>query len=132
MATTSRRQDALAEALRTAGFQGEVAGRAHPAYDALRTVFNGMVDRRPALIARCTDAQDVSAALGFARERGLPVSVYGGGHNVTGNAVCEDGVTLDLRPRRGSRSIPPRAPAAPRPGSRRASSTRRRRRMASP
>jgi FAD/FMN-containing dehydrogenase len=101
MATTSRRQDVLAEALRTAGFQGEVAGRAHPAYDALRTVFNGMVDRRPALIARCTDAQDVSAALGFARERGLPVSVYGGGHNVTGNAVCEDGVTLDLRPMKG-------------------------------
>ena len=57
-----------------------------------------MVDRRPALIARCADARDVAAAIGFAREHELPVSVYGGGHNVTGNAVCDDGVTIDLRP----------------------------------
>ncbi len=57
-----------------------------------------MVDRRPALIARCETARDVAAALGFARDRGLPVSVYGGGHNVTGNAVCDGGVTIDLRP----------------------------------
>ena len=57
-----------------------------------------MIDRRPALIARCIDAQDVSAAVTFARDGGLPVSVYGGGHNVTGNAVCDDGVTIDLRP----------------------------------
>ena len=60
-----------------------------------------MVDRRPALIARCTDAQDVAAAVGLARDGGLPVSVYGGGHNVTGNAVCDDGVTIDLRPMKG-------------------------------
>ena len=60
-----------------------------------------MIDRRPALIARCTDAQDVSAAVDFARDSGLPVSVYGGGHNVTGNAVCDDGVTIDLRPMKG-------------------------------
>jgi FAD/FMN-containing dehydrogenase len=64
-------------------------------------VFNGAIDRRPALIARCADAEDVSAAVRFARARGLPVSVYGGGHNVTGNAVCDDGVTIDLRPMKG-------------------------------
>jgi FAD/FMN-containing dehydrogenase/pimeloyl-ACP methyl ester carboxylesterase len=83
------------------GFKGEIVDRAHPRYDELREVFNGMVDRRPALIARCADAQDVSAAVGFARDSGLPLSVYGGGHNVTGNAVCDDGVTIDLRPMKG-------------------------------
>jgi FAD/FMN-containing dehydrogenase len=57
-----------------------------------------MIDRRPALIARCTSARDVATAVGFAREHGLRLSVYGGGHNVTGNAVCEDGVVIDLRP----------------------------------
>ena len=88
-------------ALAATGFGGEIIGRQHPDYDELRKVFNGMIDRRPALIARCTDAQDVSAAIHFARDRGLPVSVYGGGHNVTGNAVCDDGVTIDLRLMKG-------------------------------
>jgi FAD/FMN-containing dehydrogenase/pimeloyl-ACP methyl ester carboxylesterase len=87
-----------ARALAAAGFGGEIVGRTHPQYDELRRVFNGLIDRRPALIARCTGAQDVSAAVIFAREAGLPVSVYGGGHNVTGNAVCDDGVVIDLRP----------------------------------
>ena len=87
-----------AAALKDAGFGGEVVGPEHPRYDELRQVFNGMVQRRPALIARCESADDVSLAVGFARGRGLPLSVYGGGHNVTGNAVCDDGVTIDLRP----------------------------------
>ena len=87
-----------AGALAAAGFRGEIIGRSHPRYDELRKVFNGLIDRRPALIARCTDAQDVSAAVHVARETGLPVSVYGGGHNITGNAVCDDGVVIDLRP----------------------------------
>lgn len=85
-------------ALAEAGFNGEVVDRRHARYDELRAVFNGMIDRRPALIARCGDARDVSVAVCFARDRRLPVSVYGGGHNVTGNAVCEHGVTVDLRP----------------------------------
>ena len=85
-------------ALTAAGFRGEIAGRGHPRYDALRAVYNGMIDRRPALIARCTDARDVAAAVGVARREGLPVSVYGGGHNVTGNAVRDDALTIDLRP----------------------------------
>jgi FAD/FMN-containing dehydrogenase len=80
------------------GFRGEIVDPAHPRYDELRKVFNGMVDRRPALIARCTGAEDVAAAVGFARDSRLPLSVYGGGHNVTGNAVCDGGVTIDLRP----------------------------------
>ncbi|MGH2714465.1 MAG: FAD-binding oxidoreductase [Thermoleophilaceae bacterium] len=90
-----------ARELAAAGFEGEVVDRGHPRYDELRRVFNGMIDRHPALIARCTDAHDVAAAVNFARDRGLPVSVYGGGHNVTGNAVCDDGVTIDLRPMKG-------------------------------
>ena len=96
---------ALAEAaehgLAAAGFEGEIVGRAHLRYDELRRVFNAMVDRRPALIARCANARDVATAVGFARDQGLRVSVYGGGHNVTGNAVCEDGITIDLRPMKG-------------------------------
>ena len=90
-----------ARALAAAGFRGEVVGRDDTAYDDLRRVFNGMIDRRPALIARCTDARDVSAAVNFACDSGLPLSVYGGGHNVTGNAVCDGGVTIDLRPMKG-------------------------------
>jgi FAD/FMN-containing dehydrogenase len=89
---------ATQQALQIPDFNGETVGPGHPRYDELRKVFNGMIDRRPALIARCTDARDVSAAVAFARDNGLPASVYGGGHNVTGNAVCDDGLTIDLRP----------------------------------
>lgn len=79
-------------------FEGELIGRDDDRYDEFRTVFNAMVDRRPDLIARCTGAADVVAVLGYARETGQPVSVYGGGHGVAGNAVCERGVMIDLRP----------------------------------
>jgi FAD/FMN-containing dehydrogenase/pimeloyl-ACP methyl ester carboxylesterase len=106
---------AFAEALRAAlgplaaaGFKGEVVAPEHARYDELRKVYNGMVDRRPALIARCIDARDVAQAVGYVRDAGLPVSVYGGGHNVTGNAVCDDGVVIDLRPMKGL-ELDPRA-----------------------
>ncbi|MBA3497332.1 MAG: FAD-binding oxidoreductase [Gemmatimonadales bacterium] len=94
----ARATDTDAAAFAATGFNGEIVGREHPGYEALRRVFNGMIDRRPALIARCTDARDVASAVTFGRDRGFPVSVYGGGHNVTGNALCDDGVTIDLRP----------------------------------
>jgi FAD/FMN-containing dehydrogenase/pimeloyl-ACP methyl ester carboxylesterase len=90
-----------AEELAGSGFGGEVVDRGHARYDELRQVYNGLIDRRPALIARCANAADVSATIRFAREHDLPLSVYGGGHNVTGNAVCDDGVTIDLRPIKG-------------------------------
>jgi FAD/FMN-containing dehydrogenase/pimeloyl-ACP methyl ester carboxylesterase len=89
---------ALRIALGPADFRGETVTPAHPRYDELREVYNGMIDRRPALIARCADAHDVAAAVTYARDAGLPLSVYGGGHNVTGSAVCDDGVVIDLRP----------------------------------
>jgi FAD binding domain len=75
-------------------FAGELIGRDHPVYERARRVWNGTVDRRPALVARCRGAEDVAAALRLARERGLPRAVRGGGHNVAGNAVCDDGVVI--------------------------------------
>ena len=65
-------------------------------YDDARAVWNRMIDKHPALIARCTGVDDVVTALGFAREQNLLISVRGGGHNVTGNAVCDGGLTIDL------------------------------------
>jgi FAD/FMN-containing dehydrogenase len=84
------------------GFSGVLIGADHPDHDRARQVFNGMVDRRPALIARCANASDVVKAVTLARHRGLPLSVYGGGHGVTGSAVCDAGVVVDLR---GMKSI---------------------------
>jgi hypothetical protein len=65
-------------------------------YDNARKVFNGMVDRRPALIVRCAGVADVIAAVNFARDTGMLVSIRGGGHGVVGNAVCNDGLVIDL------------------------------------
>jgi FAD/FMN-containing dehydrogenase len=79
------------------GFGGELVNPGDPAYDDLRSVFNAMVDRKPALIARCTSADDVAAAVNVAREQDIPLSVYGGGHGVTGSAVVDAGICIDLR-----------------------------------
>ena len=66
-------------------------------YEDARLVFNGMIDRRPAIIARCASVDDVVAVVDLARTNDLPLSVYGGGHGVTGSAVVDAGVCLDLR-----------------------------------
>jgi FAD/FMN-containing dehydrogenase len=78
-------------------FKGTVLSPGDPGYDEARLVFNGLVDRRPGRIMRCTDAADVGSAVLLARQRGMPVSVYGGGHGVTGSAVVDDGICIDLR-----------------------------------
>jgi len=70
-------------------------------YDEARAVFNGVIDRRPAVIARCSSADDVATALGAAREQGLEASIYGGGHGVTGAAVVDGGVCIDMRGMKG-------------------------------
>jgi FAD/FMN-containing dehydrogenase len=90
------------------GFGGELLRDGDPGYDDARRVFNAAIDRRPALIARCTGAADVIAAVGFAREQGLPVSVRGGGHSVAGHAVVDGGVMIDLRPMNRVRVDPER------------------------
>ena len=79
-------------------FRGELLYPGHESYDAARKVFNAMIDRRPALIARCTCNEDVVQAVTFAREQGALVSVRCSGHNVVGFAVCDDGVVIDLSP----------------------------------
>jgi FAD/FMN-containing dehydrogenase len=92
-------------------FAGEIVRPDHPGYDELRKVFNGMIDRRPALIARCTGPADVIAAVNHARDNGLALSVRAGGHGVTGDAVCDAGVCIDLRPMTGIRVDPRRRTA---------------------
>jgi FAD/FMN-containing dehydrogenase len=86
---------ALAELRRT--FRGELVVPGSPSYDDARRVWNGSIDRRPALIARCTSIADVSAALQLARRTGLAVAVRGGGHSFPGLSVCDGGVVIDLR-----------------------------------
>ena len=83
------------------GFMGVLIHPDHAGYDDARRVYNGMIDRRPALIARCSSADDVVLAIALARREGLPISVFGGGHAVTGSAVCDDGVCVDLRGMKG-------------------------------
>ena len=80
----------------TASLRGSLLRPGDGEYDEARKVWNGMIDRRPALIARCAGVADVIAAVRFARTHGIMLSVRGGGHNITGNAVCEGGLMIDL------------------------------------
>ena len=80
------------------GFAGEIVEPGHAAYDTHREIWNAMVDRRPAVIARCTSAEDVAAAIRHGREAGLEIAVKCGGHGVLGLAVPEGGLMIDLSP----------------------------------
>ncbi len=97
-------------------FSGNLIPPDDARYEAARRVWNGMVDRRPALIACCAQEGDVVAALRFARERGLPVAVRGGGHNVAGNAVCDGGIVIDLSGQKGIHVDPAMRTARAQPG----------------
>lgn len=77
-------------------FDGPLITRADSDYDGFRRIWNGMIDHKPAVIVRCTTANDVRMAVKLARAEGLPLSVRGGGHGVAGNAVCDSGVMVDL------------------------------------
>jgi FAD/FMN-containing dehydrogenase len=81
--------------------RGELIRPGDPPYDAARRIWNGAIDRHPALVARGTGVAPVPAAVRFARERDLLVAVRGGGHNVAGTAVCDGGLVIDLSPMKG-------------------------------
>src|SRR4051794_16688810 len=79
------------------GFAGSTLVPGQPGYDDARRVFNAMVDRHPALIARCGSADDVAAVVRHAVATGRELTVYGGGHSVSGSAVADDAICIDLR-----------------------------------
>src|SRR5215831_18289833 len=85
------------------GLRGGHLLRGDDGYEAARKIYNAMIDKRPALIARCAGAADVIHAVNFARNNGLLVSVRGGGHNVSGSAVCDGGLMIDLSPMKSIR-----------------------------
>jgi FAD/FMN-containing dehydrogenase len=91
-------------------FRSKLRGRlvqpSDPEYDQARTIWNAMIDRRPALIVRCAGAADVIASVTFAREHSLPLAVRGGGHNIAGSALCDDGLVIDLSAMRSVRVDP--------------------------
>ena len=86
--------------------RGELIEPGDQSYDAARQVYNGMIDRRPGLIARCADVADVITAVNFGRENKLLVAVRGGGHNAGGLGVCDEGLVVDLSPMRYVRVDP--------------------------
>jgi FAD/FMN-containing dehydrogenase len=76
--------------------KGKVLFDGEPAYDTARKLWNGMIDRKPLVICQCLNINDIRYVVAFAKNNGMPLSIRGGGHNVAGNAVCEDGVMIDL------------------------------------
>ncbi len=91
---TTLKEDTLSNL--KSGLRGRMLTPGVPEYDEARTVWNGMIDRRPAVIIRCANADDVVKAVRLASEHSLLVSVRGGGHNIAGNAVCDGGLMIDL------------------------------------
>jgi FAD/FMN-containing dehydrogenase len=92
-------------------FAGDVVLPGDPEYDSARVVWNGMVDRRPAVVVRPTGPADVISAVRFAREHDLVIAVRGGGHSISGQSTCDDGVVIDLSRMRGVRVDPERRTA---------------------
>ena len=87
-------------------FVGPLVLPADPEYDAARVVWNGIVDRHPAVVARCTGPGDVQEAVLFGRDNALPIAVRGGGHSVAGFSTCDGGIVVDLSGMRGVRVDP--------------------------
>ena len=95
-------------------FSGQLLTPEDAGYDVARKIHNGLIDKRPAIIARCLNTADVADAVNTARDTGLELSVHGGGHNVAGKAVTEGGLMLSRRLARGA--APGRAGRAGRGG----------------
>ncbi len=85
------------------GFKGEVLLPSDGAYEGARKIWNAMIDKRPAVIARCATTSDVVRGVNFARDNGLLLAVRGGGHNIAGNALCDDGLVIDLSKMKAAR-----------------------------
>jgi FAD/FMN-containing dehydrogenase len=86
--------------------RGELLLPDNPHYDEARRIWNAMIDKRPAMIVRCAGAADVRAAVDFARDKGMPLAVRGGGHNIAGSALVNDGLVIDLSAMRSVRTDP--------------------------
>ncbi|HEX2931710.1 MAG TPA: FAD-binding oxidoreductase, partial [Candidatus Binatia bacterium] len=82
------------------GLKGMIKGNVlvpdDPGYEEARQIWNAMIDRRPAMIVQCADADDVPSAITFARRNRLEISIRGAGHNIAGNALCDDGLVIDF------------------------------------
>jgi FAD/FMN-containing dehydrogenase len=87
-------------------FRGRLIRPSDADYDTVRALYNGMIDKRPRLIARCADVADVISAVNFARDEGLLLAIRGGGHNGPGLGSCDDGLVIDLSTMRGVRVDP--------------------------
>jgi len=97
-------------------FQGDLLLPGDEDYDEVRKVWNAMIDRRPGMIARCVSPEDVVQAVSFSREHNLLVSVRGGGHNIAGNCICDDGLMIDLSLMKDIRVDPDARTATVEPG----------------
>jgi FAD/FMN-containing dehydrogenase len=103
----NRIQPTKVEALKRS-LKGDVLRPGEPAYDEARKIWNAMIDKRPALIVRCATAEDAVRGVEFARENGLLLAIRGGGHNIAGLALCDDGLVIDLS-RMKAAKVDPRA-----------------------
>src|ERR1044071_8638501 len=109
------RRNVMAE-FQIEGFRGRLIGSSDEDYDEARALYNGMIDKRPKLIARCTDASDVMLAVNFARDNKLLLAIRGGGHNGPGLGSCDGGLVIDLSHMRGVRVDPASRTARVEPG----------------
>ena len=96
--------------------KGKVILPSNPDYDEARTIWNGMIDRKPAVIVRCKKASDVSPAIRFARENDLTISILGGGHHIAGNSLSDDGLVIDFSQMRNVSVDPQKQRARVEPG----------------
>jgi FAD/FMN-containing dehydrogenase len=83
--------------------KGRIVLPSDSSYNEVRAIWNAMIERRPALIVRCAQANDVPPTIAFARENGLEISIRGGGHNIAGSALCENGLMIDFSTMRNVR-----------------------------
>ena len=113
--TAARLDQAAIEAFQ-ASLRGTLLRPGDDGYDAARGIWNGMIDRQPALIVRCAGAADVIRALSFARTHDLTVAVKGGGHSVSGASVCDGGLMIDLSAMKGIRVDPKNRTVRAEPG----------------